>query len=149
MYAFALCLHVLAAAIWAGGQLLLALVVLPRAWRQGAPELVLTHEHGLGRIALGALAVLVASGLWMAHVLVPEVTRWWRLDGPMATAVAWKIGLLVLSVALALHTRQVLLPRLRADRLRGLAGWVAANTLLAVAMVVLGVSFRWGGIGLR
>ncbi|ARU04253.1 hypothetical protein CCO03_05790 [Comamonas serinivorans] len=131
-----------------GGQLLLALAVLPRALRQRAPELVLAHEHGTGRVVWAALVALVASGVWMAQVLVPDAQRWLSLDGPLATAIAWKLGLLVLSVALALHQRSQL-SRLRADRLPGFAWQVAASSLLAVAMVVLGVAFRWGGVGLR
>jgi hypothetical protein len=55
--------------------------------------------------------------------------------------------LLAATVALALHARLWLIPRLRDDNLPALAAHILAVTILAVLFVLAGVLFRVGGIG--
>jgi len=54
--------------------------------------------------------------------------------------------LLGLTVALALHARLRLIPRLDEPRLPLLAAHIVIVTLLAVALVVVGASFQTGGL---
>jgi hypothetical protein len=54
--------------------------------------------------------------------------------------------LLGLTVALALHARLRLIPRLDDSDLRWLAAHIVIVTALAVALVVVGVSFQTGGL---
>jgi hypothetical protein len=48
-YAFVLTLHVLAATVWTGGHLVLALVLLPRVLRERAVKDLLRFESGYER----------------------------------------------------------------------------------------------------
>lgn len=145
MYGPILFLHLLAATVWTGGHLVLATTVLPRALRQRSPQMLLDFEQGYERIGMPALLLQVLTGLWMAHLLVPPA-QWLSPDTPIARAIAFKLVLLALTALIAAHARLRVIPRLSARTLPLMAWHVAAVTLLSVAFVAVGVSFRFGGV---
>jgi hypothetical protein len=55
-----------------------------------------------------------------------------------------KLLLLAITVALALHARLRLIPRMDGSNLAVLAAHIIAVTALAVALVIVGVDFRTG-----
>lgn len=145
-YAFLLGVHVLGACIWAGGHLVLAVAVLPRALRERNAQRVLEFEAGYEQIGLPALLAQVVTGLWLAHVRLGAAANWF--DGnPLARVVQLKLIFLGATVLLALHARLRLIPRLRDETLRPLGAHIVAVTVLAVFFVLAGVAFRVGGIG--
>jgi putative copper export protein len=144
-YCTVLLLHVLGATVWVGGHLLLAVTVLPGAWRARDPGPIREFEARYEKIGLPALLVQVATGLWLALRLLPEPSGWLAADG-IPGAVTAKLALLVATVALAIHARLVLIPTLRPDTVPALGAHIVGVTLLAVGMLVLGVSMRVGGV---
>ena len=66
-YYIALSLHLLDATIWAGGHLVLAVTILPRALRERRAVSVSEFEQSFERIGLPALAIHILTGLWLAH----------------------------------------------------------------------------------
>ncbi|GAD24243.1 CopD family protein [Acidovorax sp. MR-S7] len=146
MYHAIFALHVLAATVWTGGHLVLALTVLPRALRLRAPQVLLDFERSYERLGMSALAVQVATGLWMALQLVPDWTQWFAPNAPLARAVALKLMLLAATALVALHAQLRVIPRLSAATLPLMAWHVAAVTLLSVGFVLAGVVFRYGGL---
>jgi putative copper export protein len=87
-------LHLLAISLFAGGQLMLILVVVP-ALRGQDPALMRGAARRFGIVSAVALAVIIASGTALAS----HFHRW---DDP---TLHWKIGLLVLVFVLTgLHT---------------------------------------------
>lgn len=147
MYHAIFTLHVLAATVWTGGHLVLALTVLPRALRRRSPQVLLDFERGYERLGMAALAVQVATGLWMASQLVPDWGQWFAPAAPLARAVAVKLALLAATALVALHAQLRVIPRLSAATLPLMAWHVAAVTLLSVGFVLAGVAFRYGGVG--
>lgn len=147
MYHAIFALHVLAATVWTGGHLVLALTVLPRALRLRAPQVLLDFERSYERLGMSTLAVQVATGLWMALQLVPDWTQWFAPNAPLARAVALKLMLLAATALVALHAQLRVIPRLSAATLPLMAWHVAAVTLLSVGFVLAGVVFRYGGLG--
>jgi uncharacterized membrane protein len=135
-------LHVLAALVWIGGMLFVALVLVPVVRAQADPALRarLFHHVGVRFRAVGwaALLLLLATGLanlWMRPYLL-TLTRF-----------QWKLGLVVLALALAAAHDFVLGPRAgapRADpRLRAWASWLArANVVVVLIVVILGLALR-------
>jgi putative copper export protein len=88
-------LHLLAIALFVGGQLMLALVVTP-ALRGQDPALMRGAARRFGIASAVALVVIVASGAAMAS----HFHRW------SDSTLHWKIGLLILVFVLTgLHTR--------------------------------------------
>jgi putative copper export protein len=144
MYSYVLLAHILAATIWTGGHLVLATTVLPRALSARDPAVLLTFEQGFERIGMPALLVQVATGSWMAHTLLPDMTTWLSLSDPVARLVTLKLGLLTLTLLAALDARLRLIPRLSAATLPAMARRIVLVTLLSVGFVIVGVSFRGG-----
>lgn len=145
-YAWLLVIHVLGACIWAGGHLALAAGVLPRALRERRAARIIDFEAGFERIGLPALAAQVITGVWLAHLRLGPVTEWFAAT-PLAHVVQLKLALLAGTVALAVHARLRLIPRLTDATLPPLAWHIVAVTALAVLFVVAGVLFRVGGLG--
>ena len=144
MYGILLLLHVLAATVWTGGHLVLALTVLPRALKEKSPAELLPFESAYERVGIPALLIQVATGVWLAHRMVPDVSQWFALDNPVSRLIGAKLLLLAVTVALAADARLRTIPRLSADKLPSLAWHIVPVTVVSVLFVVIGVSFRTG-----
>jgi putative copper export protein len=142
-YRLLVALHLLGAAVWVGGHLVLSLSVLPRALRARDPTIIREFESGFERVGIPALLVQVVTGLWLAHYWVPDLAGW---SSPSARLVLLKLALLAATVALAVHARLRVVPRLDAATLRFLAYHIVAVTLLGVALLVVGVAIRTGAV---
>src|SRR5581483_8582500 len=87
--------------------------------------------------------------LSLAYYWLPQVGAWFALDSTLSRLIATKLALLALTVALALHARLRVIPRLGADNFTVLAYHVFAVTLLSLAFLVAGVGIRTGGLVCR
>lgn len=146
MYKAVLFFHLLGAAIWVGGHLILTLSILSEALIRRDPEPVRRFERVYERIGMPALAVQVASGLWLATQWLPDPLDWLQPDDPAARTILLKLGCLAATAALAVHARLRIIPKLDAARLPGLGVHILGVTALSLAFVWLGLSFRTGGI---
>jgi len=144
MYGIVLVLHVLGATIWTGGHLVLALTILPRALRERSPQELLRFESAYQRLGFPALFIQIATGLWLAHRLVPEVGQWFSFGNPMTRLIAAKLLLLAITVAIAADARIRIMPKLSEANLTSLAWHIVAVTGVSVLFVIVGVSFRSG-----
>jgi putative copper export protein len=145
-YRLLVALHLLGATVWVGGHLVLSLSVLPRALRARDPAIIRDFESGFERLGIPALFLQIVTGLWLAYHWTPHLEDWFSLSTPPARLVAIKLALLAATVALALHARLRVIPRLDASTLRVLAYHVVAVTVLGVALLVVGVGIRTGGL---
>ena len=117
-------LHVLAATVWVGGQLILAALV--PALRGLGAEVPGTVARRFNQVAWPAFAVLVATGIWNVAALSGQV------HGTYRTTLIVKIAVVVVSgITAALHARA----RSRA----GLAVFGALTGLSALGALFLGV----------
>lgn len=144
MYTWILLLHLLGAAVWTGGHLVLALGLLPQALKARDPQRLLAFERVYERIGLPALLLQIVTGLWLAARLLPPGL--WLADGGLVgRLIVAKLLLLAATAALALHARLRLIPGLTAARLPLLAWHIAGVTAFSVLFVAVGVAFRTGG----
>ena len=146
MHKYILLLHVLAATVWAGGHLVLALTVLPRVLRERSPAELLRFEGGYEKIGMPALLVQVASGLYLAHALVPDVRSWFAPDVPFARLILLKLALLAITMLVAADARLRIIPRLSPETLPALARRIVLVTVISVLFVATGVGFRTGSL---
>lgn len=116
-------LHLLAATVWVGGQLVLGGLV--PVLKQISPEAPRAVAVQFGRIAWPAFAVLVLTGIWNI-VAVGDAGDEYRRTLELKLAVVLLSG-----VAAYLHAR--------AGSRRTLAVWGALTALSAVAALFLGV----------
>lgn len=144
MYGLILFFHLLGACVWTGGHLVLATTVLPRALRERSIAELQRFEAGYEKIGIPALAIQLATGLWLAYRLVPMPSRWLAFDNPVVSLIGFKLCVLVATVVLAVDARLRIIPKLTEDRLVSLAWHIIPVTLLSVLYVLIGVSFRSG-----
>src|SRR5690242_18595277 len=133
-------LHVLGATVWAGGHLILSIGFLPQALKKQDVSIILNFESHYEKIGIPALLIQVITGVSMALLYVP-FSEW----GSLATAhhvLLWmKVGLLITTMALGIHARFFIIPKLTPEKLSLLAMHVILVTILAVALIVTGLSF--------
>jgi putative copper export protein len=125
-----LSLHVIAASVWVGGQLVLGGIVPPL--RRSHPDSLSTVANAYARVAWPALAVLVVTGMWsLVEVDLGNTTNAYQ------ATVLLKIAVSVVSgVAAAVH---------QVGRTKvALAVGGAVGLLGALAAVFLGVLLRTG-----
>ena len=144
MYNTLLLLHVLAATIWTGGHLVLALAVLPGVLRRKAPAELLRFESAFERIGIPALLIQVGSGLALAYRALPDVHEWFAFDGQVSRLIGTKLVLLAVTMVLAADARLRIIPKLTEESLTSLAWHIIPVTVVSVLFVVIGVSFRTG-----
>ncbi len=144
MYGVLLLLHILAATVWTGGHLVLAITVLPRVLKEKSPKELLRFESAYERLGIPALLVQVATGLWLAYRLVPDVDQWLSFGSPVSRLIGAKILLLAITVALAADARIRIIPKLSEENLTSLAWHIIPVTIVSVLFVIVGISFRTG-----
>lgn len=144
MHGILLFLHILAATVWTGGHLVLATTVLPRVLKERSPDELLRFESRYERIGIPALLIQVATGLWLAYQLVPDVSQWFDLDNPVARPIAAKLLLLAITILFAVDARVRLIPNLRKENLTSMAWHIVPVTIVSVLFVAVGVAFRTG-----
>ena len=145
-YRLVLILHILGATIWVGGHLILSLAILPGALRSRNPAIVREFEARYERIGIPSLATQVVTGLLLAYYW----TRTFDAFLPPSSTVAWfitvKLALLLATVVIAAHARLRVIPTLHEGTLKTLAYHAFAVTVLGVALLVLGIGIRTGGL---
>lgn len=144
MHGFVLLLHILAATIWTGGHLVLALSILPKALRENSVIRIQDFEQAYEKVGIPALIIQVLSGLWLAYRLVPDFALWLQMDNPVVRLIWFKLLLLFVTLLLAADARLRVIPTLSSRNLRQLAWHIIPVTIISVLFVVVGVSFRTG-----
>ncbi len=134
--------HVLGAAVWAGGHLILSLAFLPKAMKEKNINIILDFEKQYERVGIPALLLQVVTGFWMAMQYVP-FHNWWSLSTPHHIYLWVKIMLLVATIGFAIHARLFIIPKLTVQQLPNLAFHIIMATILAISFVITGLSFRF------
>lgn len=142
-YPWVLITHVLAATIWTGGHLILAIGILPGALRDRSITAIETFESKYERVGIAALFIQIVSGFCLAKTLAPPST-WFAFDNPVTQLVGIKLALLAATVIFALDARLRLIPNLTVDKIVDLGWHILGITVLSVAFVVVGVGYRVG-----
>src|SRR5688572_188078 len=115
-YYVLLLLHILGATLWTGGHVVLATTVLPRALRAKRAAILSDFEQGYESVGMPALGVQIVTGLWLAHRLLGSPVLWFDAN-PLARVVQFKLLCLAGTVALAIHAKTRVIPRLSDDNL--------------------------------
>jgi putative copper export protein len=121
-----LTLHVLAAAVWVGGQIVMTGLVGPA--RGLGPDAPKTLARAFARLAWPAYVVLLVTGVW-------NITA---LGGYSSMSTAWKAVLMAKIAVVVLAGVGVLLHQ-RATTKKGLAFWGSVGGLASVAALVMGI----------
>jgi putative copper export protein len=142
-----LIIHLLCAALWVGGHLLLVIAYLPQALKFKDQTIILNYEKKYEAIGMIALILLVISGILMAYKYNVSIEYWFHFDSPIEKVISTKLLLLLLTVAFALSAQFRVLPKLKNDpnKLPEMTFHIVAVTLIGVLMLVFGTFIRFGG----
>ncbi|MEJ5056250.1 CopD family protein [Sphingobacterium sp. MYb382] len=141
-----LIIHLLSATIWVGGHLLLAIRYLPTALKHKDTQVISNFEKKFEPLGLPALLLLVITGLLMAYTYGVDMQLWFSFSNPIEKIVSIKLVLLFVTLALALHARLFIIPKLSPQNIVPMAFHILLITAIGVAMLVLGASVRFGGL---
>jgi len=143
MHSLVLIIHILAATIWTGGHLFLALGILPKVLKTNDYNMLLDFERVYEKVGMPALLVQVISGLYLAYQLLPDVSQWFSFSNHTSTHVGIKLTLLLATVVLAVIANLRLVPNLdKGNNLKIMGVFAYIVTVMAVLLVITGVSFR-------
>jgi len=144
-----LILHLIAATIWVGGHLVLAIGYLPKALKRKDFSYIGNFEKTYEPIGMPSLAVLVITGILMAYDYNAGLSSWFSFATPIERVVSLKLSCLLTSICFAISAQTRVLPKLRKGQLNKLpemAVHIICVTLIGAVMVVLGSLVRIGGI---
>lgn len=139
-------LHTLGATVWTGGHLVLAVTVLPQALKTQNPDRIHQFEEHFESFGLASLLLQVVTGLWLTWIYFPGFKTFWAFDSFLSTYIGMKLLLLGATLALAIHARFFIIPKLTAETLNNLAYHIIGVTVLAVSFVIVGAGIRVGGL---
>jgi uncharacterized membrane protein len=137
-YELLVLVHVLGAAIWVGGHLVLATRYLPDALRRRDASIVQEFERRFEPLAAPTLVITLLTGLALAWRLQPDVSAWFAAADATSLRILGKLLLVVATLALALDAK-LRLGEIDATKLKSYAAHALAVTALAVALAALGV----------
>lgn len=144
MYGLLLTLHILAATVWTGGHIVLAIVILPRVLRERSAQRLSEFESVYEKIGMPALIIQIVTGLMLAYRMLPDIGLWFDMSIPLAHGIAAKLTLLLLTFMFALDARFRVIPKLSAANLNDMAMHIIPVTVFSILFVIVGVSFRAG-----
>ncbi|WP_311333993.1 CopD family protein [Capnocytophaga sputigena] len=143
-----LVLHLIAATIWVGGHLVLAIGYLPKALKHKDFSHIGNFEKTYEPIGMPSLAVLIITGILMAYDYNAGFSSWFSFATPIERVVSLKLTFLLTTVCFAISAQTRVLPKLRKGQLNKLpemAVHIICVTLIGVLMVILGSLVRIGG----
>jgi len=140
--------HLLSAAIWVGGHLLLCFAYLPQALKEKDPKIILNYERKYEPVGMSALALLVITGILMAYKYGVTIEYWFQFATPIEKVISSKLVLLLLTVAFALSAQFRVIPKLKTDsaKLPEMTFHIISVTIIGVLMVIFGSFVRFGGL---
>ena len=144
-----LVLHLIAATIWVGGHLVLAIGYLPKALKRRDFSYIGNFEKTYEPIGMPSLAVLIITGILMAYDYNAGFSSWFSFATPIERVVSLKLTFLLTTVCFAISAQTRVLPKLRKGQLNKLpemAVHIICVTLIGVLMVILGSLVRIGGL---
>jgi hypothetical protein len=146
LYKLLVIIHILGAAILVGTNLILMLSVIPKAKKAGDIGIIRGYLGGVGQMGVHALAVQLITGLWLASPQFKGISAAFQMKEVFATHVVAKVVIMILITALVIVMRRKIAPKLSMETLGGFTTTVGTLTILAIAMVALGVGLRTGGL---
>lgn len=149
LHHFYLVIHLLAATIWVGGHLVLAIGFLPKALKYNDFDYIKRFEKIYEPIGMPSLLLLVVTGVLMAYDFGQGISSWFSFSNGIESVISLKIIGLLLTIGLAISAQTRVLPELNKGNLKKLpemAVHIICVTLIGMAMLILGSFVRYGGV---
>ncbi|NOX17714.1 MAG: copper resistance protein CopD [Chlorobi bacterium] len=139
-YKILVILHILSAAIWVGGGLILSFAILPRVRKENNNSMLVEFIKAFYKIGFAALALQFLTGFRLAMGHLP-ISEWFLFNGKASELIALKLALLLLTFILAFRARYFCLPE-EGGKLTKISVNIYLTTLIGILLVLTGLSFR-------
>ncbi len=146
---FYLIVHLLAATIWVGGHLILAIGFLPKALKHKEFNFIKRFEKVYEPIGMPSLLLLIITGVAMSYDFQIELTDWFSFENPLETTISLKILGVLLIIVFAISAQTRVLPSLEKGNVKKLcemAIHIVCVTLISILLLILGSYARYGGV---
>ncbi|WP_347052583.1 copper resistance protein CopD [Flavobacterium olei] len=140
-----LIMHLLAAAIWVGGHLLLTICYLPSALKKKDPHIILNFEKKFEKLGLSSLVILIITGIWMAYDFGVSIDKWFHFTSGFEKVISIKLILLFCTFIFAIIAQAIVIPTLNKYNIKRMAVIILSVTSIGVTMLILGSTLRYGG----
>ena len=138
--------HLLAATIWVGGHLFLAIRILPEALKKKDVSILKNFKSKFEPVGMPSLLVLLITGILMAYHYDVTFTKWFSFSNAIEKVISIKLILLFTTVLMAACAETLIFPKLKSERMFPAAFFIITVTTIAVTMLILGSLIRIGGL---
>ncbi len=138
--------HLLAACVWVGGHLILLFRFVPAALKQKSLNPINSFRKKFEPIGIPSLLILIISGIIMAYDYEVTVGSWFLFSTGIERVVSLKLILISITVLSAFLATRFIFPNLKDKVTPLLVFFIALVTVIAVTLVFLGTTVRYGGI---
>ena len=138
--------HLLAATIWVGGHLFLAIRILPEALKKKDASILKNFKSKFEPVGMPSLLVLLITGILMAYHYNVTFTKWFSFSNAIEKVISIKLILLFTTVLMAACAETLIFPKLKSERMFPAAFFIITVTTIAVTMLILGSLIRIGGL---
>ena len=138
--------HLLAATIWVGGHLFLAIRILPEALKKKDVSILKNFKSKFEPVGMPSLLVLLVTGILMAYHYDVTFTKWFSFSNAIEKVISIKLILLFTTVLMAACAETLIFPKLKSERMFPAAFFIITVTTIAVTMLILGSLIRIGGL---
>ena len=138
--------HLLAATIWVGGHLFLAIRILPEALKKKDASILKNFKSKFEPVGMPSLLVLLITGILMAYHYDVTFTKWFSFSNAIEKVISIKLILLFTTVLMAACAETLIFPKLKSERMFPAAFFIITVTTIAVIMLILGSLIRIGGL---
>lgn len=146
MHHFLLIIHLLSATVWIGGHILLSIRYLPKALKEKSTSPITNFEQQFEIVGLPSLLLLVITGIALAYQYNVGINTWFSFQTAIETVVSIKLILLLITLALAIHARLFIIPKLSVAKLPFMAFHILLITIVGITMMIFGTFVRFGGL---
>lgn len=146
---FFLIVHLLAATIWIGGHLILAIGFLPKALKHKKFSFIKNFERVYEPIGITSLLLLIITGTAMSYDFQIKPTDWFSFENPLETTISLKVLGVLLTVIFAISAQTRVIPSLEKGNVKKLcemAIHIICVTLISILLLILGSYARYGGV---
>ena len=138
--------HLLAATIWVGGHLFLAIRILPEALKKKDASILKNFKSKFEPVGMPSLLVLLVTGILMAYHYDVTFTKWFSFSNAIEKVISIKLILLFTTILMAACAETLIFPKLKSERMFPAAFFIITVTTIAVTMLILGSLIRIGGL---
>lgn len=89
-YSILILTHILAASIWTGGHLILAIAIVPGALKRKDVQVIQKFEESYEKIGIPALIIQILTGLRLSYLFLPEISDWFGFQSRVSTHITLK-----------------------------------------------------------